>query len=310
MPFFGVLPVDKPAGVSSRRVVDEVQRIIEPDRVGHTGTLDPLATGVLLLALGNATRLVEYAHDMRKRYEATFEFGKSSDTLDVEGDVSVMPNARIPSLAEVQSELERWVGCVQQVPPQFSAINVRGKRAYQLARRGREFELPARDVVIYRIEILQYEYPQLQLDVECGSGTYIRSLGRDVGAGLGTSAIMTALRRTQVGPFGLEDCISEADLKRISAITSKLASPVHMLVDWQSVELSETQAVDTRHGRQIQLNLPPEITRCMALDQHGKLVALLEPAQLPGNWRSLRVFQIAQDEIQPIKTKIKHRPES
>ncbi len=201
MPLFGVLPVSKSKNVTSRRVVDQVERLVRPDRVGHTGTLDPLAEGVLLLAIGHATRIVEFSHEWSKSYIATFELGKRSDTLDSTGEIEVCPAAAIPSRQEIETELQRWVGEVQQVPPLHSAINVAGKRAYRLARKGVDFELPARTIQIHRLDLLEYDYPRLRLEVDCGSGTYIRSLGRDIADGLGTSAIMVDLVRTRIGPF-------------------------------------------------------------------------------------------------------------
>jgi tRNA pseudouridine55 synthase len=310
MPLFGILPVDKPHGMSSRRVVDMVERIVEPDRVGHTGTLDPLATGVLLLAIGNATRLVEFAHDMRKGYEATFEFGKSSDTLDIEGDVEVLDNLPVPTESSIAAELQKWIGTVRQVPPQYSALNVAGRRAYKLARRGIAMQLPAREIAIHQMTILEFAYPFLKLSIFCGSGTYVRSIGRDIAEGLGTKAVMTALTRTQVGPFRLEDCVKDQDIRARSDVVRYLASPRLMLCDWPVIELDAQQSIDIRHGRQIELERLGDVARAEAIDAEGKLVGLLEPAQASPMFRSLRVFQTATDEIQPTSTNIRQRPES
>ena len=203
MPLFGVLPINKRAGISSRVVVNRIQRLVHFERVGHTGTLDPMATGVLLMAIGNATKLVEFSHELPKAYAATFEFGKTSDTLDVTGQITELPVECIPTREQIETELCKWQGRVQQVPPNFSALFIDGKRAYKLARKGVDFDLAPRDVEINKLELLEYDFPKLKLNIECGSGTYVRAIGRDIAAGLGTQAIMTELTRTKIGPFTL-----------------------------------------------------------------------------------------------------------
>ncbi len=170
---FGVLAVNKPKNLSSRFIVNRLQHIVDTVKVGHTGTLDPLATGVLLLAFGNATKLVEFSLEQSKCYVASFEFGKTSDTLDSTGTVTEISGGRIPSFVELQEELVKWIGKINQVPPQFSAVNIGGKRAYRLARKGVEFELEPREIEIYALELLEYRFPHFKLKIDCGSGTYV-----------------------------------------------------------------------------------------------------------------------------------------
>src|SRR4051794_5854504 len=158
---FGLLNIDKPAGLTSRDVVNVVQRLVRPHKVGHAGTLDPLATGVLIVALGPATRLVEYVQRMAKTYQATFLLGRTSDTEDVEGTVMELDRAPIPNAHEIDAALPAFVGTIQQTPPAYSALKVAGRRAYQMARRGEAVELAARPVEIHGIEVIRYDYPEL-----------------------------------------------------------------------------------------------------------------------------------------------------
>jgi tRNA pseudouridine55 synthase len=180
--------------------------------MGHTGTLDPLATGVLVLCLGSATRLAEYVQQMGKTYRTILVLGARSDTDDADGMVTPVVGAQAPDAAALPACVAGFVGEQMQVPPAYSAAKVTGRRAYDLARAGREVTLAARAVTIYAIAILRYHYPELELEVRCGKGTYIRSLARDLGERLGCGAYVRALRRTRVGPFRAEDAVTlEAD---------------------------------------------------------------------------------------------------
>src|SRR5262245_35406014 len=198
---FGLLNIDKPAGLTSRDVVSRVQRLVRPQKVGHAGTLDPLATGVLVVAVGPATRLVEYVQRMPKTYQGTFLLGRTSDTEDVEGEVVELDSPPVPTRAEIDAALPRFIGTIEQRPPAYSALKVAGRRAHKLARRGEAVELAPRPVEIHAIELLRYEYPEMELRIDCGSGTYVRSLGRDVAEAVDTGAVMAALRRLAIGPF-------------------------------------------------------------------------------------------------------------
>ncbi len=202
----GFLNINKPRGVTSRWVVDQVKRLVKPAKSGHAGTLDPLATGVLVVGVGQATRLVDYVQQMRKCYRAEFLLGRTSPTEDVEGEITELSNAAVPTRLQIAAAVGQFIGDIMQRPPAFSALKVAGKRAYALARRGQEVELTPRLVTIHRLRVMEYEYPRLVIDTECSSGTYIRSLGRDVAEALGTGAVMSA--RT-------EDCNRQLSCGRV-----------------------------------------------------------------------------------------------
>lgn len=273
MTLFGVLNVNKPAGVTSRRVVDRIERILLPTKVGHAGTLDPLATGVLVICVGQATRLVPYVQQMRKMYVAGFRLGYHSETDDIEAPLEPVVGAVEPSRAEVERVLASFVGKIEQRPPAHSAVKLSGKRAYKLARRGVTFEIQPKTVAIYRIALRRYEYPELEIEVECGSGTYVRSLGRDVGDALGTGAVMTALERKAVGNFQLCDGIAIDDLSAES-IQRNLQPAAVAVAELRHVRLTAGQALEVRHGRPILtawLSEPVELAS-------GEEVAALDPA--------------------------------
>lgn len=311
---FGVLPIDKPAIRTSRDVCSRIERIVRPDKVGHTGTLDPMATGVLLLAIGSASRLVEFSLGHSKEYEAEFLLGHRSETLDTEGEVIPLPNAHVPMREQLQAQTERWIGCVQQIPPKFSAINVAGRRAYELARKGRDFELPARAINIYAIEIIAYDYPSLTLRIDCGSGTYIRSLGSDILRGVGSDAVMSGLVRTRVGPFTLEDCAQLEQIVTTADVTERLHPPQSLIANMPSLVLTPEQVQNIRHGIPLELDT---ITadRLIAVDSQDKLIAVLERVEAEqsagtARYRSLRVFQESSATSQPSTSNNPHSPES
>jgi tRNA pseudouridine55 synthase len=196
-----LLNIDKPRGITSRAVVDQVARLVGIRRIGHAGTLDPLATGVLVVALGRATRLIEFIQQCRKTYEAEIRLGQSSDTDDCEGAVHERPDVTPPCREQVNLALQRFVGIIEQRPPTYSAIKVAGKRAYHLARRGQDVDLSPRVVSVHSIELTDYAFPLVRLRISCGQGVYIRSLARDLGEALRIGGLLYALRRTAVGPF-------------------------------------------------------------------------------------------------------------
>jgi len=207
--FNGVLNLDKPAGISSARAVDRVKRRLpRGTKIGHAGTLDPFATGVLLLLVGTATKLCEQLMDQPKQYETTMKFGATTATDDPESPEMPVPSAGPVSLDRVNDALVMFVGPVQQRPPAFSAMKIGGRRAYDLARDGKPVELEARTVNVYGIELLDYAWPLLRLRIDCGRGTYIRAIARDLGEALGVGGYVTQLRRTRVGDFRVEEAVS------------------------------------------------------------------------------------------------------
>jgi len=207
----GILVIDKPLGMTSMRVVERVRYRARRARTGHAGTLDPLATGVLVVAIGRATKSIDRLMAGEKRYETTIDLSAFTTTDDSEGERTEV-SASAPTLEAVRAVCSRWVGEVMQRPPAFSAIKVQGRRSYDLARSGEARELAARPVMIHGIEIDAYDFPMLALRVHCGKGTYIRSLARDLGTALGTGGHCRAIRRTQVGIYGIGQAIRMDDL--------------------------------------------------------------------------------------------------
>ncbi len=209
---FGVLNLNKPPEKTSRDIVNIVQRIVKPAKVGHAGTLDPLATGVLLVCVGPATRLISLLQQAPKTYVAEFRFGQRSDTDDSTGTVELIPDPQPVSEANLRIALQSYVGTIDQVPPAFSAVKVKGQRAYAKARRGEEVLLSAKQVTVYSIDILEYAWPVAKLTIRCGSGTYIRSIARDLGQQLRCGGLMSGLERTAIGDFCVTKAVYAADL--------------------------------------------------------------------------------------------------
>jgi tRNA pseudouridine55 synthase len=205
----GLLVIDKPVGMTSRDVVNRVQRWFpRKTKIGHTGTLDPLATGVLVVCIGAATRLADYVQAMGKSYTSRFRFGATSTTDDADGAITETPGAVPPTREGVETALASFVGIIEQVPPAVSALKLDGQRAHSLARSGKDVELAARPVRIDAIRLENYEWPFADVEVDCGKGTYIRSIARDVGAELGVGGLVQTLRRTRVGPYLVEDAVT------------------------------------------------------------------------------------------------------
>lgn len=306
---FGVLAIDKPAGRTSRDVCNRIERLVRPDKVGHTGTLDPLATGVLLLAIGSASRLVEFSLGHSKEYEADFELGVRSETLDIDSTQHPIESAPVPSRGEIEAEMAKWIGSVEQVPPKYSAINISGRRAYDLARKGKKFQLSPREINIYAIEILAYNYPHLTLRIECGSGTYVRSLGSDIAVGLGSDAVMSRLVRTRIGPYKLSDCALLDAFQSQADVAARLRPPHQLIADLSVIVLSADQCSSIRHGVPLQLNEQVN-EKIVAVDALDNLVAVLTRTETPGCYRSVRVFHEMSETSQPKMMSRPHSPES
>lgn len=208
MPMEEIIFVDKPSGMTSFGAVARVRRILSEReghkvKVGHTGTLDPFATGLLILLAGKATKKAPELTKLDKVYEATIRLGESSTTGDPEGEI--MKTGEAPTLAEIEAIIPKFVGKIQQTPPAFSAIKVNGQRAYKLARAGKEVEIPSRTIEIYSLDILSYEAPELRIRTHVSSGTYIRTLAEDIGKALGCGAYCSALRRTQIADYKIAE---------------------------------------------------------------------------------------------------------
>lgn len=211
-----IILIDKPAGLSSFGVVARVRRRLSEQagkkiKVGHTGTLDPFATGLLILLANKATKLSNQFLKLDKWYEATICLGKTSTTGDPEGEIIEQNTEKVPTLEEVKTVVNQFVGQITQTVPTFSAVKINGQRAYQLARRGEEVVMPTRQIEIYSLEILSYNYPELIIRTHVSSGTYIRTLGEDIGKALGVGAYLTSLRRTQVGDYQIKNAVKLSD---------------------------------------------------------------------------------------------------
>lgn len=225
----GILVIDKPAGPTSRDIVNRAQQWFpRKTKIGHTGTLDPLATGVLVLCIGEATKLAERVQAMPKQYETRIRLGATSSTDDAEGAIGETPDLVVPKLETIRELLPAFLGIVAQMPPQVSALKIQGQRAYDLVRKGQSVELLARPVRIDAIEVRAYAWPWLDLVVDCGKGTYIRSIARDLGQQLGVGGLVQTLRRMRVGPFHVEAGISP-DIDFTAARAALL--PVSMIPD-------------------------------------------------------------------------------
>lgn len=246
----GVLNLDKPIGVTSRDVVNQVVRLVHPAKVGHAGTLDPLATGVLVVCVGHATRLISLAQEGRKRYLGRFTLGQRSDTDDVTGNLSTGGDWSGITRNDLVALLPEFTGRILQIPPQFSAVHVNGQRAYDLARRGEAVTLEPRPVDIGSIELVTFEPPDFELEIECGSGTYVRSIGRDLGERLGCGAVMKALRRTAVGPFDVSTSVSADKLTRDS-LAVDLQPALTIVPHLVQRRLSDEEVIAIRRGQSI-----------------------------------------------------------
>jgi tRNA pseudouridine55 synthase len=269
----GLLVLDKPAGITSRDAVNRVQRWLpRGTRVGHTGTLDPLATGVLVLCIGNATRLAEYVQRMPKTYRAGMALGARSDTDDADGAITPTPPTAAPSRDQLAEALRSFIGTIEQVPPAFSAAKVTGRRAYSIARAGQSVDLAPRRVTIHGIDLLAYAFPRLEVEVRCGRGTYIRSLARDLGERLGCGGYIESLRRTRVGCFDDATALSleeGLEVARRSLLPTALA-----LADLPRLVLTITEIVRLRQGQAVQLGGRAGVDEAALFDERGELVGV------------------------------------
>lgn len=288
----GVLVVDKPVGLTSHEVVQIIRRGTYIRRAGHTGTLDPRASGVLVVLLGPAVRLSEYVSASDKRYQAVILLGKTTDTYDADG--RVLSSNPVDNITEAQFEeaLQQFVGEIEQVPPPYSAIKIKGRKAYEMAREGEEFDLQPRKINVYSLELLEWAPPEAVIDVYCSSGTYIRSLANDLGKLLGCGAHLIGLRRTKSGRFTLRDAVPLRKLRESfddGSWYQYVIPAAEALSDWPSIELTEANVDAIRHGHRV----PGEagvgkMARGISLD--GELVALLEFDPASNEWQPKKVF--------------------
>ena len=294
MNLHGILVVDKPRGMTSHDVVARIRRLLGERRVGHGGTLDPAAEGVLPVAVGAATRLIQPVQGASKRYLAHIVLGVEADTADIEGRVSAVSRAEVPDREAVEAALARFVGTLVQVPPVYSAVKVGGQPLHRRARRGEAVEVPARTVTIHRIDLVAYQYPDLVIDVVCGSGTYIRSLARDLGQALGTGAYLHYLLRVSTGPFDLSQAWTLESLEaglRPETWSQYALHPDAALFDTPAIVLDEPRTRAWYYGQPVPAGEPPA--------EHDEASAAARAYSRNGDWIGTGVMETGTGHWRP-----------
>jgi len=287
----GVLVVDKPVGMTSHDVVQVIRKGSNIRRAGHTGTLDPRASGVLVVLIGPAVRLSEYVSASDKRYQAVIMMGTTTDTYDADGKTTSSSPVDVTE-EQFETELQKFVGQIEQVPPPYSAVKVQGRKAYEMARKGEEVELAPRTINVYSLELLEWAPPEVVIDVYCSSGTYVRSLVNDLGARLGCGATLTGLRRTKSGRFTLRDAVPLRKLNEAfndGTWYQYLIPAAEALSDWPTLELSHDEVEAIRHGHRIHA-VSSEQKKVLGVSEQGELVALMELDEETVEWQPRKVF--------------------
>jgi tRNA pseudouridine55 synthase len=296
-PVHGWFIVDKPSGITSTSVVNEVRRLANAAKAGHGGTLDPLATGILPVALGEATKTMRYIVDSTKTYQFTLRWGIATDSDDSDGEAVETADGR-PKTAEIEAALPRFIGEIEQIPPRYSAIKVDGQRAYDRARDGEDFELEARTILIEDFSLSgQPDADHAIFDVVCGPGAYMRGLARDIARVLGTVGHITALRRTRVGPFREEDAISLDALRSFgdSAAVLQHMLPVETaLDDIPALALTDSEARRLRSGQAVSLLRKMDLQRIAGLQDGDTVLAF-------GKGKPVALTRYSAGEVHPLR---------
>ena len=288
----GVLVVDKPIGLTSHDVVQIIRKGTGIRRAGHTGTLDPRASGVLVVLIGPAVRLSEYVSASDKRYQANIRLGSTTNTYDAEGSVTSTNPVEDISEEEFDEILQQYVGEIQQTPPPYSAVKVKGRKAYEMARKGEEVKLEPRTINVYSLEVLEWAPPEAVIDVYCSSGTYVRSLANDLGESLGVGAHLIGLRRTKSGRFTLRDAVPLRRLREAFDVGNwyeHLIPAAEALGDWPMVELTADEVELVRHGHRVPAESASE-GMVRGVSEQGDLVALMELEEDTMEWQPRKVF--------------------
>lgn len=288
----GILNINKPRGMTSHDVVARVRKITSQRKVGHAGTLDPMATGVLLLCLGPATRVAEYLMASDKIYWARIRLGIATDTYDAEGEIISQVETDGVTRAQVERELSGLVGSLKQVPPMYSAIKYKGTPLYRLARQGQTVTRQPRKVEIRALKLLEWAPPELEIEVHCSKGTYIRSLAHDLGQRLGCGAHLVSLTRIASGHFRIEQAVSLEDLEQAFAegrATALLQPLDAALQAFPAVTVDQATAIRITFGQRVRLPKAPEVRMFRAYAADGRLLALLR-YHADGLWQPYKVF--------------------
>lgn len=292
----GFLVINKPAGWTSFDVVARVRRLVGVRKVGHAGTLDPAATGVLPVAVGHATRVLEYLSATDKTYVAEVTFGVETDSHDRDGDVTATRDASFLTRERIEQALTGFRGEIMQIPPMHAALKVKGQRLYDLARRGEVIEREPRSIVINELTLLDWQPPVATLLVDCSKGTYIRALARDLGAETGAGAYLSSLIRTRTGPFTLEQAMTLEELAAadLPAAWPDLAIPADaVLADWPALVLDASQTVDWYHGKPIaqpDADTDPARGQRRVYDSAGAWVGIGTADESGQHWRPTKVI--------------------
>ncbi|MCK5374838.1 MAG: tRNA pseudouridine(55) synthase TruB [Alphaproteobacteria bacterium] len=301
-PISGWVNLDKPYGMTSTQAIGKIRRLLNAQKIGHAGTLDPLATGILPIALGEATKTISFVQDDLKTYQFTVAWGEQRSTDDLEGEIIASSEHR-PSKEDILTLLPRFTGKVEQIPPSFSAIKIDGKRAYDLARSGKEIELKSRIVNIEKLELIEARENEADFEMLCGKGTYVRSLARDMGESLNCYGYVSKLCRTQVGCFSQENAILLDILEKmdyVSARSEALLPVKTVLDDIPALAVNEEETAKIRSGQSLEFISRPNFERLTALGLgtketqlavvlfQGELVAIIEQCRV--QIKPIRVF--------------------
>ncbi len=269
----GVLSIDKPAGLSSHDVVARIRLISGIRRVGHTGTLDPLATGLLILCLGRATRLAEFLAGQNKEYLATIRLGQETNTFDAEGTIVAEKPINVSKI-QLLAALDQFRGKIKQIPPMYSAVKVDGQPLYRRARQGKVIDRPAREVTIFELDLYCWQSPEIQVRLVCSSGTYVRVIAHDLGRSLGCGAYLMGLRRTAVGNHRVDTAIPLADLQK-SGWQDYLQPSDIAVSHLPGVVLAEEEAVSLYHGQRVPHYSESVESLVRAYDENGRFIGIL-----------------------------------
>ncbi len=293
----GILVVDKPVGLTSHDVVEIIRKGTNIRRAGHTGTLDPRASGVLVILVGPAVRLSEFVSASDKRYQAIIRLGGATDTYDADGRFTGQVRTPVNvTEAQFNEVLQRFVGEIEQTPPPYSAVKVQGRKAYEMARQGEEVELAPRIINVYHLEVLEWAPPEVVIDVHCSSGTYVRSLANDLGTALGCGAYLVGLRRTKSGRFSLRDATPLRKLQEAFTIGNWyqfLIPAAEALAEWPAVELNPDEVEEVKHGHRVKAAADTKPGLVRGVSMAGELIAIMDLATGEDGsleWQPKKVF--------------------